>query len=156
MSPKIAKKSLARQTDRLPILTFGLGSLTYALLVEDVVEVEAMVELLPILDAPSEVLGLVNRHGMILPLLDLRLVFKQPASPVSSLSLFIVVAHNKRQVGLVVDEVHQVEYIPTVELEEALSSGKHIRGIINHKSELIPVIALAPLMATFLADQQSN
>ncbi len=148
------KKIPTRQAERLPILIFTLGALTFALPIDEIVEVEAMVELIPVLDSPVPILGLVNRHGTVLPLIDLRVVFKQPAAPLTSTSLFIVATYQHRSIGLVVDEVHQVEYISAAEMKEALSSGKYIRGIINHKSELIPMIALAPLINTFLADQQ--
>ena len=149
-------RTLNRPNDRLAILTFRLGSSTYALLIEDVVEVEAMVELMPVLDGPPEVLGLVNRHGSILPLVDLRILFKQPASQVSSLSFFIVAVHESWHIGLVVDEVHQVEYVNFIQMEETLASGKYIRGMINLRSQLIPVIALAPLVEAFLAHQQAG
>ncbi len=145
------KKTPLLKNDQLPVLTFRLGDQVYALLIEDVIEVEAMVERIPVLDAPREVLGLVNRRGFILPLVDLRLVFNRPAPSVDSSSYFIVGAHADRQVGLVVDEVLQVEYVNSLQLEHASASGKYIRGIINIKSELIPVIAMEPLIAAFVA-----
>jgi len=144
------------KNDHLPVLTFRLGNQMYALLIEDVVEVEAMVERIAVLDAPPEVLGLVNRRGTILPLVDLRLVFNQPAPSVNSSSFFIVGEQRGQQIGLVVDEVVQVEYVNSVQLEQASAAGKYIRGIINIKSELIPVIALNPLIEVFLAGQQSG
>jgi purine-binding chemotaxis protein CheW len=146
----------AQPTDRLPILTFRLGEQVYALLISEVVEVEAMVERIPVLNAPPEILGLVNRHGTILPLLDLRIVFNQPAAPVTSASFFIVAAYHQQEIGLVVDTVLQVDYVNSIQLENASASGEYIRGIISSRMELIPVIALEPLIATFLANRQSG
>jgi hypothetical protein len=54
-------------------------------------------------------------------------------------------------VGLVVDEVRQVEYIPAT--QNAPTSGKIIRGIISHKEQLIQIISLPVIMATFLQDE---
>jgi chemotaxis signal transduction protein len=99
----------------------------------------------------QQILGVANRRGAILPMLDLRLVFKQPAPPVSSATLFIVAQHNRKMVGLVVDEVRQVEYIPAA--QNAPTSGKMIRGIISHKEQLIQVISLPTIVAAFLQDE---
>jgi purine-binding chemotaxis protein CheW len=138
---------------RLPILTFSLGDHLYALLIEDVVEVNAMVEITPLPDAPPEVLGIVNRHGKMLPLLDLRLVFKQPAPPVTSGTLFIVAAGGSQHIGLVVDEVHQVEYVDALRLGDAPTTARYLHGIIGHEASLIPILALPALLAAFVDGQ---
>jgi purine-binding chemotaxis protein CheW len=133
---------------RVPFLTFSLGNQLYALAIADVVEVAAMVELTHTPDAPPEYLGVVNRHGAILPLLDLRLIFKQPAPPLTPSSLFIVVTDGRRMLGLVVDEVRQVEYMDAAGLTPA--SSKTIHGIISYKEQLIQVIALPTLFAAYV------
>lgn len=139
------------ESETAAILTFTLGPQFYALPIEDVVEVAAMVERVLLPDTRPEILGVVNRRGAILPLLDLRLVFKQPASPVTSATLFIVAQQDTKLVGLVVDEVQQVEYIPAT--KNAPTSGKIIRGIISHKEQLIQIISLPMIVATFLQDE---
>lgn len=138
---------------RLPILTFSLGDHLYGLLIEDVVEVSAMVEVTPLPDAPPEVTGIVNRHGAMLPLVDLRLVFKQSATPITSSSLFIVGAGGGQHIGLVVDEVHQVEYVDALQMSDMPSAGRYLHGVINHQSSLIPILALPPLLAAFVNSQ---
>lgn len=140
-------------TDPIPILTFDLADQRYGLLIEEVVEVQAMVEVKPILDAPPEIVGLINRRGNVLPLLDLRLIFRQPAAPVTSASFFIIAEHHHKPVALLVDAVHRVEYGDSLALEETLASGKYIRGMINIRSQWIPVIALESLMTGFLASR---
>src|SRR5512145_2335708 len=116
---------------RSAILTFSLGPQIYGLPIEDVVEVAAMVELVEMPDAPPALLGMMNRRGNILPMLDLRQVFNQAATPVSTTTLFIVVAHGLRMAGLVVEEIRQVEYVNLS--QQTPTSGKYIRGIIHHK-----------------------
>jgi purine-binding chemotaxis protein CheW len=141
------------EATRLPILTFSLGDHLYGILIEDVVEMSAMVEVTPLPDAPPEVLGIINRHGAMLPLVDLRLVFKQPAAPVTSASLFIVAAGGSQQIGLVVDEVHQVEYVDALQMNDAPASARYLHGVISHQSALIPILALPPLLAAFVNGQ---
>jgi purine-binding chemotaxis protein CheW len=132
---------------RLPLLTFRLGERRYALLIEDVVEVAAMVDMLSIPAERAEVTGYVNRRGSVLPLLDLRTVFKQPKTPITSASVFIVVAGGNQQIGLVVDAVEQVEYVDALQLSDTLASNPYLHGIISHQDDMISIIALPSLMA---------
>ena len=133
-------------TIRLPLLTFRLGEGRYALLIEDVVEVAAMVDMLSIPTERPEVLGYINRRGTILPLVDLRTVFKQPSSPITSATVFIVAAGGDKQFGLVVDGVEQVEYVDALQLSDTLTSNPYLHGIISHQNEMISIIALPALM----------
>src|SRR3954449_11063023 len=80
---------MTNDTVRLPLLTFRLGEGRYALLIEDVVEVAAMVDMLSLPTERTEILGYINRRGSILPLVDLRRVFKQPSAPINSATVFI-------------------------------------------------------------------
>jgi purine-binding chemotaxis protein CheW len=132
---------------RLPILTFRLGERRYAILIEDVVEVAAMVDMLSIPAERPEVAGYVNRRGSILPLLDLRTVFKQPGTPITSASVFIVVAGGNQQIGLIVDAVQQVEYVDALQMSDTLASSPYLHGIISHQDDMISIVALPSLMA---------
>jgi chemotaxis signal transduction protein len=136
----------------LPVLTFSLAKQRYGLLVADVVEVVAMVELMTVQEAPEAILGMVNRHGAVLPMIDLRRVLGHEAQSITTGSLFVVVQHDSRQVGLVVDEVHQVEYVDTNQLQTSTKSGKYIRGIISHRSALMQVINPEPLLEVYASD----
>ncbi len=132
---------------RLPLLTFRLGEGRYALLIEDVVEVAAMVDMLSLPTERAEILGYINRRGSILPLVDLRLVFKQPTAPITSATVFIVAAGGDKQFGLVVDAVEQVEYVDALQLSDTLASSPYLHGIITHQNDMISIIALPSLMA---------
>lgn len=131
---------------RLPLLTFRLGEARYALLIEDVVEVAAMVDMLSIPTERDEIVGYINRRGTILPLVDLRKVFNQPRSPITSASVFIVVAGGDKQFGLVVDAVEQVEYVDALQMSDTLTSSPYLHGIISHQNDMISIIALPSLM----------
>jgi len=133
-------------TVRLPLLTFRLGEGRYALLIEDVVEVAAMVDMLSLPTERTEILGYINRRGSILPLVDLRRVFKQPSAPINSATVFIVAAGGNKQFGLVVDAVEQVEYVDALQMSDTLASSPYLHGIISHQNDMISIIALPSLM----------
>lgn len=135
----------------LTLLTFSLGEQRYALPIDEVVEVASMVERVTVKDSRPEIVGLVNRHGTVLPLLDLRLVFGHVPRPFDMSTLFIVAADGEQQVGLVVDEVHQVEYLPSSQERETSTAGTLIRGIISYEEQLVQIISPAALLETYLA-----
>ena len=132
---------------RLPLLTFRLGEARYALLIEDVVEVAAMVDMLSLPTERAEILGYINRRGNILPLVDLRTVFKHPSTPITSATVFIVAAGGNQQFGLVVDAVEQVEYVDALQMSDTLVSSPYLHGIISHQNDMISIIALPSLIA---------
>lgn len=138
-------------TTDTPILLLSIADQYYALLISDVVEVAAMVELIKLPEAAPEFLGVADRHGTVLPVLDLRRIFAQVDAPVTASTLFVVVAHEGQLAGMVVDDVHQVEYIDGQHLQFTSTFGKHIHGIISNRERLILVIALDTLFATYLS-----
>ena len=135
-----------------PILILTLGEQYYALRIEDVVEVAAMVELVSISDVTLEILGMANRHGDVLPILDLRLVMDCSQSAIDEWTLFVVAQSRNQFVGLVVDEVQQVEYVPVTQIHKSSASGKYIHGIISYKKRLIQLVALPALIEAYVSD----
>jgi purine-binding chemotaxis protein CheW len=129
-------------------LTFRLAQQEYALPIDDVVEVAVMVEITRLAGAPPVMLGVVNRHGTPVPLLDLRLILEQPAAAINISTLFIVAQHQGKWVGLVVDEVLQVEYAAP----SAMGNTRYIERIISQDRRLIQVISLEAVLTAHLPD----
>lgn len=138
-------------TGKTAILTLRTGDQYYGLPVADVVEVAAMVALDRVPEAPPVVLGVANRHGAALPVLDLRRVFDQPETPINSASLFVVVVYNNTTVGLVADEVLQVQYLAESK-KRVTAAGRYINDIMGHGERLIQIIDLGALLAALLLD----
>lgn len=110
-----------------------------------------MVELMTVPGTRSEILGMVNRHGVMLPLLDLRAVFQQTVTPINSATLFIVTQSQGRNAGLVVDEIYQVEHVALEKLHNIPMRGKYTQSAISHKDRLMQLIALSTLFDDFLS-----
>lgn len=138
-------------TNDLAVLTFRLGSQQYALPIDEVVEVAVMVERTQLSGVRPEILGVINRHGEPLLLLDLRAVFGHEAPTVDASTLFIVTKHNAKLVGLVVDEIQQVEYLPVKSLSSN-TTAQYIRGVISHRSRLMQIVAMEPLLTAYLIE----
>ncbi len=134
------------KSDPLPVLSFRLGTQQYAFPIEDVVEVASMVELVTLPDSPRGVLGIANRRGAMLPVLHLGQLLEHEAAPIDSSTLFIVVTHGGQIAGLVVDEVHQVEYVDAAARQSMPTAGKYIRDIVSHKGQLVQFISVPQVL----------
>ncbi len=136
------------------MLSFRLGEQVYALPITHVVEVAAMVAHQPVMSADPALIGMVNRHGSALLLLDLRQVMGKPTPPITAQTLFIVAtdshgsADTSPLIGLVVDAVIQVIYTTA---PAALPDGlAYIHGVVSHDGELIQVVNVQPLLKAYL------
>ncbi|MFQ3646021.1 MAG: chemotaxis protein CheW [Anaerolineae bacterium] len=136
-------------SERVPILAFEVRQRRYALMIADVVEVAAMVEIVPLPDAAPGVLGVVNRHGEMLPLLDLRLVFYGEAAPVDASTYFIVVEKPGQRAGLVVDAVDVVKYVPSTAFQP-VPENRFVRAMVQHEDDLLQVLDVQPLFARIM------
>lgn len=147
---------LNSSTGEQPYLTFELGGEQYALAISDVIEVAAMVEPTRLASAPAGIIGMINRHGEPILLLDLRFVTRDKAQPdtgqdqpqpYTSSSLFIVIQPEQPEpqtgsrYGVLVDKVHQVEYF-TENARTALPGpgNRLIQAIVMSQDRLIQII----------------
>lgn len=132
-----------------PLLAFRVCGLAYALLIADVVEVAAMVEIIPLPDAPPGVLGLINRHGELLPLLDLRQALHHRSVPVDANTFFIVVQQHDQRMGLVVDDIDVVKYVPSGAFQP-VPENRYVQAVVQHENQVLQVLDVQPLFAQVL------
>jgi chemotaxis signal transduction protein len=142
---------MTRADTRIPLLTFRLATQYYALAVDNVLEVAVMVAVTQLPDTSSAFLGIANRHGEALPMLDLRHSFNLAAEAISTSTLFIVAESQNKRLGLIVDEIFQVKYIQEAAFDASHSAGRHISYIISDGERLYQQLDLISLMATYLS-----
>jgi purine-binding chemotaxis protein CheW len=90
------------------IVTFRLEGWACALPLDDVECVVHAVAITPLPRAPETVLGIINVHGTILPVYDLRRRLRLPPRGLELSDQFIVARTVQRPVALVVDSVEGV------------------------------------------------
>jgi len=135
--------------DQIPVLTFVIGDKQYALFIDYVVEVAAMVQYSHVADSTPFLLGMVNRHGQVMPLIDLRIVIGLDTPIIDTNILFIVARQDDILVGLVVDAVNQVEYIYESDLRVAPGGGRWIEQVASYHDDLLQIVDL-PAVVTHL------
>ena len=134
-------------------VTFRLGDEIYGIDVLQVQEVLRITEISPVPGAPSYVLGIINLRGNVVTVIDARSRFGLPAKDTDDASRIIVVDAFEKVVGLLVDNVSEVAYVPNSQIEISPNVGtdesnKFVSGVSNRDGELLIMVDLAKLINT--------
>lgn len=110
------------------VVVFRLDTLLNALALPTVERVIQAQAITPLLGAPSGVLGVIDVHGRLVPILDIRGRFGLSARPLR-LSDQIILAHTKqRLVGICVDAV---EVTVSYRVEEMVAAEVLVPGLVH-------------------------
>lgn len=89
-------------------LAFKLGSEEYGLPILNVQEIRSYEKPTSLANSPADLLGVVNLRGVIVPIIDLRVLLRLAQANYDAQTVVIVVNVARRVVGLVVDGVSDV------------------------------------------------
>jgi purine-binding chemotaxis protein CheW len=132
MSPSPPNPTL--QSPVLQLVVFSIDRQRYALPLHAVERVLPMVAVSPLPQAPAVVLGVINLHGQVIPVLDLRRRFGLPLCDYGLTARLLVVRTRRRTLALPVDEVLGVSGVAaeTITRPDALLPGiGHVAGIVT-------------------------
>lgn len=118
--------------ETLQLVVFTLDELCYALHLHSVERAVRMVEITPLPSAPEIVIGVVNVHGAVVPVLNIRRRFRLPEREPDLGDQLIIARTARRIVALVVDTVSDVVSLPPGELvapETILAQLEHLEGV---------------------------
>ncbi|MEO0511311.1 MAG: chemotaxis protein CheW [Planctomycetota bacterium] len=134
----------------LQLVTFDVADEEYAVDIHTVHEINRMIELTRVPQAPNAVEGVINLRGRIIPVIDIRKRFGLEVSETTDASRIIVVEVGERVLGFLVDRVHEVLRINSsiVEPTPAMTSGvdaDFISGVGKLEDRLIILLDLDKL-----------
>jgi purine-binding chemotaxis protein CheW len=126
----------------LSLLLVRMGGRPCAIPCDRVVEIVPRVNLDHIPDAAATVLGVMNLRGRVVPGMDVRTRVAGHAVDARAYQHLVVVQSGERQVGLPVDDVHDVvEVSPTSVEKPGELTGSRGPGVVRIGGELVLVIA---------------
>ncbi|MCC7073118.1 MAG: purine-binding chemotaxis protein CheW [Deltaproteobacteria bacterium] len=130
--PRRSAEGAAVDDEERRFLSFDLGGEAYAASIMDVREILKVVTPTEVPRAPREVLGVLSKRGVVMPVVDLAAVLglRAPDRTLLRDQRVLVVGEGQRVLGLRVDRVHHVVRLPTRALEEVPASlgtkGAHL------------------------------
>ena len=110
----------------IEIIEFTLAAESYGIESAFVREVCILKDFTPLPGIPSFILGIVNVHGQLLPVIDLKIFFNLPEKGLGELNKVIILCDDQMEFGILADEVNGTKAIYR---EEILPVPLTITGI---------------------------
>jgi purine-binding chemotaxis protein CheW len=124
------------------VAVFALGEVRFALTTDVIEGVVRAVEVSPLADAPAGVIGVINLHGRIIPVLDIRPRFGLPPREIALSDHFVIARTGDRTVAILVDAAIDViaADMSGVRLGmEALTGLGGTERVVLQGEEIVPV-----------------
>jgi len=122
------------------LVNFNLDDQKYALFLSAVIRIIRAVEITGLPKAPEIVLGVINMHGLIIPVFDIRKRFRLPQREMQLDDQLIIASTSKRTVALLVDSVSDVIDIPEEKIiagEKILPGLEYVEGVVKTEDGMI-------------------
>jgi purine-binding chemotaxis protein CheW len=135
--------------DLLEILIFELGGQRYGLPVSAIREIVGAVLPMPLPGAPAVVEGVINLRGSVVPVLDLRQWFHQPAKPLEPSDHFVIARVADRLMALRVDHATDLARLAPADVEDLQgigSSGQYVDRVAKLPDDLVLIQDLGALL----------
>jgi len=131
--------------DQRQIVLFTLEEPRYALDLSTVERVVRAVEITPLPKAPEIVLGVINMKGEIIPVIDVRKLFRLASREMNVDDRFIIARTSRRLVALAADSVVGIRELGNrqmVSAEQALPFAAYIQGVAKVEGDLVLIYDL--------------
>lgn len=124
---------MEEDTQKGRFLTFALGNEIYGIEIKHVTEIIGIQAITELPELPEYIMGIINLHGKIIPVMDVRLRFKKEFREYNDRTCIIVIDIGDVSIGLIVDSVSEVLSIDEQNIVEPprLNNGQQNRYIKN-------------------------
>ena len=134
-------------------LIFSLHGLSYAIAAEQVKEIFLLPELMGIVDAPPDIIGLLDLHGQIIPVMHLDLRFGHRFTGCNFSDSVIVLESQGLEIGVIVHQVDTVVNIEQQSIQADLDYGRDqeidrvfVNGVATVNDEKIVLLDVDKLL----------
>ena len=136
----------------IQLVSFELGTEEFGIDILKVQEINRMVSITRIPQAPNYIEGVINLRGKVIPVMDLRTKFGLEAKDRDKNSRIVVCDIDGSIVGLVVDSVSEVLRVARSTVEPApeitKSAGeRHVKGVVKLEDRLLLLLDISRLAA---------
>lgn len=150
---RLSKRSnlLGAEQSTLPIVVVGIGKERYGIAIADVAEVFPPLHPTPVPGAPTAFSGVINVHGEIRPVLDLRRLLGIAAGTEAVRSgvprRLILLRKDGLEMALEVDTVEQIRWIAASELQATGKREVASAQITGSTADLLMLLSTEALFA---------
>lgn len=146
----VSKKEQLSQaeSDELQLVSFNIGTEEFGVDILKVQEINRMVEITKVPQAPHYVEGVINLRGKVIPIVDLRKRFSLELKAHDKNTRIVVVDIGGNIMGMIVDSVSEVLRLPasTIEPPPEIVTGvnsEYIKGVAKLEDRLLIFLDLS-------------
>ena len=153
MSDMSVATSESERAAAQPYILFSVAGTTYGLKSDDVLHIEMIEHVTPVPSAPAFVEGVVFSRGQVVPVINLRARFGFDRASMSGRTRLLIVQHEGRRVGLLVDESREFVRISDSAIRpphEAIGglSGNYLQGVATLGQRIVLILAVREVVET--------
>lgn len=112
MENELYASDIKDDTTRNKYLTFVIDNEIFGIDIIHVLEIIAVPAITWMPENPESIKGIINLRGSIIPVIDVRLRFNKEERAYDEFTCIIVIEYEDNHIGLIVDTVDEVLYIP--------------------------------------------
>ncbi len=139
-------------SETLEFVSLAAAGQEYCIDITRIREIRRMASVTPLPHSEEHVLGVMNLRGTVIPIYDLSAKLGMGSTSESSRNVVIVVAYEKRVVGILVESVSEIvsidvdEIRPNPTLKKGGSDGR-VDGLISMGERMLRVLNLDSLLS---------
>lgn len=146
-----AQSDVAGQTDQ-NVLLIRLADEIYALPSSHVREVGRYRAFTPVPGAPPALPGIISQRGVILPVVDVRLLLGMPAVEATRATRLVTVAHEDIDMALLVDAVIDLASVPADAFAQPPAGldparARFLRAVALHEDQTVALLDIGEIVA---------
>ena len=139
--------------ERTQLVIFKLGESEFGVEIGQVLRIARLMEITRVPRAPRFLEGVINVHGEIIPVLDLKKRLGLPEGEYGDQARILIVEVGDQKVGMMVDSVTEITWVPTSAIEPppemvAEVSGVYLTGLGRLDDRLIIILDLSRVLST--------
>lgn len=128
--------------ERIEVVEFVLAQERYAVASEHVRDVYPLEQLTPVPCTPAFVLGIVNLHGEILSVIDIKKFFDLPEKGLTDLNKVIVLESGNMRFGILADAIVGVHAIHLADIQASLPTltgirEEYLKGVTSGRTVIL-------------------
>lgn len=148
---KQGEKKSDGSSELLQLVSFNIGSEEFGVDILKVQEINRMVDITKVPQAPHYVEGVINLRGKVIPIIDLRKRFSLEVKTHDKNTRIVVVDIGGNIMGMIVDAVSEVLRLPsdTIEPPPELVTGinsEYIKGVAKLEDRLLIFLDLSKVI----------
>lgn len=154
----VARASAGDGEAGLQVIEFVLGATTLAIDAWAVREVRTLTELTSLPCTPAFVSGIINAHGRIIAVVDLKKFLPLPESGLTDLNKVIILQHADVDLGILADRIVGASVVPVQHIRPAPPAAdgrplRHLRGVTAQQTMLLDAASLLTDPALVIDDE---